>query len=377
MQHIKRFENFINELYRHGYTDTDTDLDGKTVVVFGAKIWVLDEDNYDYHIAEIMEEVEYDTDIELYDLHELTVHDPRVFVGKVEGDMLVIPYADVRHTSRSPEVIKTLRELGLSGVRVEYYDEKEDDTRSYEETPPQELKVTDFYHGTCLKYVNDILRLGIAPRRVTRKQSNYSNINHRNKVFTTTNKDTGVSHAFHTASLYDSFPVVVVHSIPDTSLLGMDYDVAVLYHYDNDQTKKMGYLDISKQGHHNTSRSKDIDANITDRVGIYSYQGRIPHSHIKGVMLHTDSLRDYILYERGLYDLEDITLSGDIDEWTFIRASEVAPLIKRLEDELIYDDEEDEDDYYYDDEEDEDDYYYDDEEDEDDYYYDDEEDDEK
>ena len=353
MKNIKKYDEFVNELFVYGQVK-----EGDYVLLCKSKVWIFSEDDFDVYEKEIRKELKLRNKLEdLYELKNMINDDelPHIVLGYIERPYLVIASnTDVRPARTSPDIQKLLKALKLEDIKIEYtdsYDSADADFVDYkddEKSNNNNLKNEIFYHGTCIEYLNGILKNGLIPinNEYSKGKTNYDKINHIDKIFTTLNKEKALYHSINSARVNNSFPIIIEHRIPDVDKLDLDYDMGIMYYGLKDKNiKRLGYDKIYKKS---GSVIKSIDIkkktginNINSKLGVYSYLGRIPSSYIKGILIDLESYRDfYLAQEFGeSFDL-DVNLKKDISYYDYIGKSDI---LNRLRSEV------DDDDYNYED----------------------------
>jgi hypothetical protein len=162
-----------------------------------------------------------------------------------------------------------------------------------------------FYHGTCVKFLPNILKYGLIPTSHT----NYKGIEHDNKIFISLNIDKAQYHAFHAAMTNKSFPIIIEMKIPDVSKLVVDYDLARdVYGDDSEIMQVLGYDDFHK-GIKKSGIGYEKD--ITNKIGIYGYVGRIPITHIQNIWIDLYTYQNY----QHIFNPEFGEFENDSDVW--------------------------------------------------------------
>lgn len=240
-------------------------------------------------------------------------------------------------------------------VKLRFYSgkylEKEEELRL--NVDKKDLATRRFYHGTSLNFLPQILQKGLMPTRHT----NYAGVNHNNKIFFTLNLETAQFHSMNAALQNKSFPIIVELKIPDASKLIVDYDLARDVY--GDKSKIMKHLDYHKfhKGAENDGIGYKKD--ITNKIGIYGYIGRIPVTYVQDIWidLYTYSnYQDIFNPELGEYDSESDVWSefSDVSDWSEVSKNDVMKRIYEIQED--YEDQNrSEDDEYSEDEDNEDD----------------------
>jgi hypothetical protein len=137
------------------------------------------------------------------------------------------------------------------------------------------------FHGTSTKYIEGILRIGLAPGEGGEGNYDDRNVVHHNLIFLTDDKDKAIEHAFHAATKTQTQPVLLQTRIPDKALLVADYDATRFASGDESQdTYNHIEFPIAVD-----KRSALGPFKTSKNLGWYGYKGRIAPSHISGVYL--------------------------------------------------------------------------------------------
>ncbi len=248
-------------------------------------------------------------DIDAWSLQEaVKEHKPEVLVGHVDGDQLVMTsHSDYRHGRGSRLLENLLRELGLSGARMDDHGETSEDIPAGEVAG--DLPDT-LLHGTTSEHMPGILRKGLTADET---RSNYelgrvgeNAIRHGDTVFLTENPGKAEYHAVNAvhqlgarrspAKRYDpystrraeaGFPVIVEFAIPDKSRLVPDYDVDV---WSEAGEGSFNQTERQRQKQRDTGyhpRTEEDPFKLSRKFGIFGYRGRIPAAFIKSIMIWT------------------------------------------------------------------------------------------
>jgi len=347
MKYIKNYNSYrfdkINELIVNSFGD---EYDGKTLVLFEKNVWIFDEEEYEDNAIWDKINKAYGKEIIFgdYDSVSNLSENVRFIVGEISGNTLYINEhgAGFRHSDHSKDLIKLEKEFGFKIV-VNTFDPRTDDTMEYDLNPKDD-KIEDriFYHGTSIKYLNDILKFGLIPNS---EKSNFREIEHNDKIFFTTNLDKAEFHAFHTAKETTSYPIVISFKVPDPSKLIIDYDLGEhAYGSDSELLNKLGYqYQYNKKG-------IDYKNDITNKIGIYGYIGRIPVSCIEDIWIDMTLIYEYTREtEYNEFDISNYIESFEnIQSWSVIDKKDILGKLDNIRDEILEEgdyDNEDEDDY--------------------------------
>lgn len=349
MKHIKRFNEFIlNELYVHKNSD---ELNDKKFLLYKENLWIFDEDEWIDLYEDINKALGKDILTDDYDDSMTTIREEYfyILIGYISNDVIYLEGSgDFRESEHSPDLFKLKKELNLP-IRINY----DDHGSIYQNTLnvnvfKEKLENRKFYHGTSLNFLRSILKTGLKPNEDV---TNYEFVNHRDKIFFTLNKEKALFHAINAARYNKSFPIIIEFKVPDVSKLVIDYDLAVqIYGSKSDIVKNLDYDRFTKIKSDNKGYLKDI----TNKIGVFGYKGRIPVSHITDIHIDLHVYNDYqdiFNPEYGEYDeqTEAWNEMSNVDMWSEVSKNEI---FKRLEDiESYFEDEFREDDEYQEDDE--------------------------
>jgi hypothetical protein len=265
-------EGMIDELHVQGDIKT-----AEYLVANRGNVWLFP--------SEDVSTVEFDGNHfdSIYDVIDWAEEDSSWIIGKITSDKLLYLMSTggsmVLDPQTSLNLKKIVNQLKLKGVsRSAAGGEEEIDTKKSK----MKGKVIDLgYHGTCSKYLRDILRTGLRPNEAP---SNYPQvITHEQLVFFSSRIDEAMYHATYTADKAlggkrQSIPIIIELTIPDKAKLVPDFDVAAKFgssrNIDQDEYDKL---------------QKEKEPNQMSReTGIWGYKGRIPASFIKAVYVPKD-----------------------------------------------------------------------------------------
>lgn len=342
---IESFKNFmeLNEVFMMARDKASTD---DVVIAYKKWIWAFPEDEFDEFKDVIATNLKITRGLDdIWEFSEYAEENPDVIYGTITNDRLLSVRNQFRHSKMSTTLGKVLKELGLNGISVNFYDAQSDyeessivDFKSDFKTNPKNI---EFYHGTCYAKLDRMLKLGIKPMDV----SNFKNIVHGDKVFITTNIEKAYFHSTQCAGENDSFPVIISLKVPDPDQLILDYDVAVdLYGAEHPETVKLGYNDIMRKatGANYLSRTKEIadvvnrirssGENLNTKLGIFGYKGRIPSKFFKGLLIDEEWFRRFYV-EMEFYGDSPETNWGPVDSWDVFSLKDFNNLKDEIEEE--------------------------------------------
>lgn len=337
------YENqIISEVFLKG---KDRAEEGDIVIALGKNIWLINDDNFEENIDELSSDLgikEIPSDI--YDLkRNIEEEMPDVLIGTIDsGRTLHIDQINWRHQNSSVVLKKVQKALNLTRIEVSYINQSSDD-----ETVEQKIGDSKFYHGTSLASLQK-MATGLRPMPT----SNFDNVVHIDKVFVTMNIEKAYFHAMNAATKQNSFPVIIELRIPDESKLVMDYDVAVdMYGHEDEETYKLGYTNIAiKTGYLRSDKLKDIKRRLGDkkkdlsmRLGVFGYKGRIPASFFDAVIFDDNAFPQAIQAEEYGESFGEIEFEP-LSSWDRSSIPEFKQRKSEIEDEIAnqFQDEEDE-----------------------------------
>jgi hypothetical protein len=316
-------------------------------------LWIFDET--EWLEKKIWKEINKATKTNLftdkfYDIRDVIDGHPYILSGEIDnGSLYIQGSGNYRHSSLSPDVKKLSKQLKMP-VKVAYtYGRYNDKDAELELELKDSIKDATFYHGTCIKYLRPISRLGIKPMD---GKTNFDNIFHKNKIFLTVNEEKALFHANTAAIKSNSYPIILECKIPDESKLIIDYDVGLdFYGSDYEVNQKLGYSGILNRYKEKNIIDDSEKINLSKKLGIFGYSGRVPANHITGVLIDFDTFEQYYYmfsehYHTGeIIDYDSYIWNdiAEVDDWVRIRPKELLKDIDDLEQELI--DEYEEDDY--------------------------------
>lgn len=300
MQYIKKFSKFkmINELFVH---NDDDNYEDKKFILYKKDLWVFDYEYWEENelwveINDVIGEdiLEQDLDDSIRTILEEYSY---ILAGEIIENKIVLDGTmNFRHSSISDDLKKLKKELNLP-IKINHYtDTYAGDVDDFE-LDTEEFKNAYFYHGTSLKYLEQIYKEGLKPMI---NNTNFDKIKHKDKIFITSNLEKALFHAQTTAMKTDSFPIILKLKIPDHSKLVLDYDLALGFYGTNAKiNKELGYDNVYRNSgggafqYDKPILDNDKDIDISKKLGIYGYVGRIPSSFIEDVFIDLNVLRKY------------------------------------------------------------------------------------
>jgi len=260
------------------------------IIAYKENIWRLSEyEEIDENIRkEINEKLGTKEWLDFNDLREELDELERfdVLIGTLDdGDLYIYNTTLTMDPKSSVLVKKVTKELKLNNVYL-YAEEIGDEER----IPRYIMKgktIDVAYHGTSTKYLQSILKFGIAPNK---EKSNYKDIEHPDAIFFSSRFLEAKNHATHTATKNGGDPMILEFKIPNKNLLIPDYDVDI-------KSGESGIYDYipSRVREDNASNSemKGSSNSLSREFGIYGYKGRIPSSFIDFYYILMNSDENY------------------------------------------------------------------------------------
>ncbi len=319
--YIKKYDEYqkLNELFVHKKTNN---LNNKRFVLYKKDLWIFNEKEWDSlkiyrKINDAIGKDILDSSFD-YSLRNVILYKHfNILSGRIKNKTIYVDgESGLRHSEHSNDLYKLKKTLGMD-MKVEYtitdFQDKEEHTLNVDK---MELKNRTFYHGTCLKFLPDILKKGLIPTSTT----NYNTVLHKDKIFFTLNIEKAGYHAYHTSGKNESFPVIISFKVPDTSKLIVDYDLGRdMYGGDSKRMKKLGYDKVSQNMQ---TKGLGYKGDITNKIGVYGYTGRIPLSFIGDIWFDIQTFENnQHLYNMELGDMKYVDDYNDL--W-----SEFNPVIK-------------------------------------------------
>ena len=292
---VEEEEQKLDELLMHGDTKS-----GINVVAYKQHLWVLPEEvpkDTANEIASFLLPDKYEdeqafddgapSEIGVHDVTQLIRDEDRadILTGYLRDGELVLTDSGggFKMDPKSSLLVKKVAQA-LKVKKVSYQDDLEGDMNVSVPKKKMTAQIPDIaYHGTSLKYLEDILKRGLEPRG---DQSNYDKqgIYHDDKIFFSTRFGEASHHAQHTGSKTKNLPMVLELFIPDKNLVIPDYDVDM---HGGETT----YDAPNRKTH--TKFGSDKSYSLSKEFGVYGYAGKILPQHIKFV---------YVLFDEENYN---------------------------------------------------------------------------
>lgn len=229
---------------------------------------------------------------------------PDVLIARHDGNRLLIEsVGDYAHQTGSRLLQNVIKELGYE--QVVYTSEGEEYKSAWDFQVKGDIPRL-LYHGTTSEHAGKILRFGLQPGE---SETNYPDIHHYDTVFLAEDIAKAAYHAqnavsrdlevgysgpySYTRGRTRGFPVVFQFEIPDPNLLVPDYDV------ENRSAQPSGtyegvYIPQPSRVYEGVYTSpqirklvKESPFDLSKKVGIFGYRGRIPANFIRRIMIET------------------------------------------------------------------------------------------
>lgn len=290
----QELEQPLDELLVHGDPKHNTN-----VIAYRQHLWVLPEEiprETANEIAAFLFPKQYEDQLAFDDgtPPEVGVHDVTSLVNDADrsdilvgwlrnGELVLQSGGGFKLDPKSSLLVKKVADT-LKVKKVTYQDDMEGNSNVSVPRKKLTAQVADIaYHGTAIKYLEEILKVGLEPRG---HQSNYERqgIYHDDKIFFATRFGEASHHATHTGSLTKSLPIVLEFTIPDKNLVISDYDV--------DMSGGATTYDAPKN-RPQTKYGSDKSFALSKEFGVYGYQGKILPQHIRYI---------YIMFNEEAYD---------------------------------------------------------------------------
>lgn len=344
---IYNFKQFkLNELKNITLYEP-SDYNGSYIISYKGDIWILNEDNFDDNIEIVLDKINIKNDfIDLNELiNYLTENKPYILTAYINNNKIYIDGVnnEFRHSNISHDLKKIKKELNMPIVLTFANDFYFNDINEVQIDTDIDLNNITYYHGTSIKYLNDILRKGLMPNP---SNNNYKNIKHNKDIFLTLNKEKAFEHSRKTAMNTNSYPIIIETKIPDKAKLNIDYDLALYtYGINSDEIKSLGYdkIEINNQEYYkniekNLTYKDEGFRNIINKIGIVSYRGRIPSTFIENIIIDLYNYGGYHI-GKNLYDELDITSYespfwsqiSPFPEWDVINKNDILNFLEETE----------------------------------------------
>lgn len=249
-----------------------------------------------------------------YSWNDFTEERPDILAAEVDGDTLVSMRSSTGNVVEQPryhvQMNKVARALGLKYMT-------KSDREEYVEPQRRQKLPDEMMHGTDWNSCMQILRTGLMP---SPDKTRYTGVVHKTHVFLTTHLDKAAYHSANAAHQAGSFPIIVKFKIPDKRLLDPDYDLDTSAEQKHYQDVRDRAYDRNPSGVPNPT-IKQKSMGLSRDAGVMGYAGRIPASHITGLLIPLYWSEGYI-EETGADNYREVTLQ---------QAKEVADLWQQFD----------------------------------------------
>lgn len=335
--YIKKFEDYfkLNELFVHKNKRIKS-LNGKNFILYKKDLWIFDEEEWVKKKIYSSLNQAYGKNITTVDLHDslTTIKEEHldILYGRIDDNVIYIEN-EFRHSEHSEDLFKLKTELGLN-IKLRYSHGNYMDKESELDINIEKKKLQDrkFFHGTSLNFLPEILKKGLIPT----KHTNYKQIIHEDKIFFTLNIEKSLYHAFHSAQINKSFPIIIELKVPDINKLIVDYDLAKKVYGDySDITNKHGYDEFDTKF---KEEGIDYKKDITNKIGVYGYIGRIPVSFIQDIWIDLTTYRNLQNYfnpelGEGVFDETIWDDFEDVQYWDEVDKNQILRIIEDIQSE--------------------------------------------
>ncbi len=320
MKHIKKYHQLF-ELVNYGLKDVDI-TDCYLILVKG-DLYLFDDDNYGNFYEKIAKDLNIEGELEgdIYsDFQHLKEELPYILHGEIKNGVLYLDGThDYRHSILSTDLKKVMNYLKTRGIRVDYYTGFGDtlNTGELDVFALDKNESVIMYHGTCTKYIENIIKKGIIPAE---SETNFDGTEHKDKIFLSSNIEKALFHAFTAATEKKSFPVIISTKIPNPHLLISDYDISTTFYggkkntdYPVSEYPNIRVFDDGGKYFQNFKRK-----NLDKKLGVFGYKGSIKPSFFQEIWMDTEGYSTFYsdMNFEGEVDLEKILNDiRDLNYW--------------------------------------------------------------
>lgn len=334
MKYIKHRLNVINELHIHNKRD---DYNDTSFVLYKSDVWFFTESQFKKIKLELTKAFNNKIDLSytsnIHDLFDALIDFPLILCGYIRNNKVIIQPSDFSHSFNSTDVKKLYNIVKLPIYVINH----DGDVKQLLDISKTYDKDTIYYHGTCLKFLPDILKYGIKPNDF----ANFD-VNHTDKIFFTTDLNKANFHALTTSINNKSFPIIVAFRVPDADKLIPDYDLAIkVYGKDSEIVKKYGYNQFDIAQDYGNEPNLKYDRNIINKIGVFGYLGRIPTSFINDIFIDLVAYSKYqnlFNPEYGEYPSDNLFHDfyfASPQDWSELSPKDVLQRVESIEDEYI------------------------------------------
>lgn len=332
----------LNEL-RNVTTELPNEYNESSIISYKGDYWIINEENFGDNIEDINNKLGADEN-DLNDLFQFIREErPYILTAYINDETIWVDgYSDFRHSGKSSDLKKIKKELNLPVNLI--YSMIEDEEEQFE----IDTENIRYFHGTSINYLDSILKFGIKPTN----KNNFSNYNivHNDKIFLTNNIEKAYYHAKKSAINNASYPIIIEVKVPDESKISLDYDLAIdVFGVDSNEVKELGFDDVFYKSNSirslatGTSYKEEGFGELVNKIGIVSYKGRIPVSHIEHIWFDDENYG--LFYDDSINgeetDEEHYIWSNmnRLDLWSVLTPTDLKTRMDRIESEYDDDDE--------------------------------------
>jgi hypothetical protein len=204
-----------------------------------------------------------------------------IFCGMLDDSNNIIVYGHAKRLNTISSTLMSQIERQLKTNQWITDESFNNDGFDYIDTT-EKAKLPDIaYHGTCSKYLTNILRMGLIHdksrdnwERVKRNEA------HERTIFLTTHNTTVLFHANNCVAKNGTQPIILEFEIPDKDLVVQDFDMERATGTTDDSVIR--YVK-SKTPVTDKKSFSYKPFTLSRELGVYGYAGRIPASFIKAV----------------------------------------------------------------------------------------------
>lgn len=280
-----RYNEILNEMIVRTNNHLTT---SNIILAHGANIWIFDnnEEIPKDTIKEIKKETGLSKFTNSHDLIEKAENRPDLLTAYYNNGVLYVNGMNASHHATSSVLLKKVADfLHVDSVNQTNIDYEGDNIETEYLRSDMIGDIPNIvYHGTSLKFIEEILKTGIRPS----DNSNWKNVGKfHDLIFLTADINIARFHANNTIGKYHEPGVIIATKIPDRTKITIDYDVA--YNFYGEKNVHNSYLpSLNKEmTPYQTKQIKKIQkhspkTDFTKVTGIFAYKGAItPPNFVK------------------------------------------------------------------------------------------------
>lgn len=302
-----RYNEILNEMIIR----TNNRLTNSNIILaHGANIWIFDYDGgfSKSAIKEITKETGLTGFTDANELMSEAENRPDLLVASYyNGELYVDGMKASHHASSSVLLKKVAKFLGVDIVNQNNSSYEGDDVNTPYTTSEMIGDIPNVvYHGTSLKFINQILKTGLRPN----DNSNWENVGKfHDLIFLTADINVARFHANKSVDKYKEPAVIIETKIPDRNKIKMDYDVAYTFH--GNKNVPNSYANSLKKDLNPYQKNKikkiqkyNPKTDFTKLTGIFAYSGAItPPNFVK---IFTNFSDEYLTQDNA-YEFNNLT----------------------------------------------------------------------